>query len=143
MTKESNGNFKISTKCWICDNDCIGNDVKVIDPCHITVKFRGSAHRNYNINLKLNQKNPVVFHNLKTYDSHLVIQELRKLNVKVSVTPNGLELYLSFTINNQLSFIDSFEFQSFPLESLVKNLSQDYFKFLSQEFGNNILDLVK
>ena len=27
MTKEDNENFKISTKCWTCDNDYIDNDV--------------------------------------------------------------------------------------------------------------------
>ena len=31
MTKENNENFKNSTKCWICDNDYIDNDVKVRD----------------------------------------------------------------------------------------------------------------
>ena len=34
--------------------------------------------------------------------------ELGKFNIKISVTPNGLEKYMSFTINNKLSFIDSF-----------------------------------
>ena len=29
------------------------------------------------------------------------------------------------------------------LDSLVKNLSKDDFKYLSQEFDNNVLDLVK
>ena len=50
-TKEDNENFKNSTKCWICDDDCIDNDVKVRDHCHITGKYRDSAHRNCNINL--------------------------------------------------------------------------------------------
>ena len=29
MTKEDNEDFKNFTKCWICDNDYIENDVKV------------------------------------------------------------------------------------------------------------------
>ena len=29
MTKEDNVDFKNFTKCWICDNDYIENDVKV------------------------------------------------------------------------------------------------------------------
>ena len=36
MTKEDNENFKNSTKCWICDNDYVDNDVKVRDHCHVT-----------------------------------------------------------------------------------------------------------
>ena len=50
---------------------------------------------------------------------------------------------MSFTINNKLSFIDSFQFLSYSLDSLVKNLNKGDFKYLSQEFDNNVLDLVK
>ena len=50
---------------------------------HITGKYTGSAHRDRNINLKLNHKIPVIFHNLKNYDSHLIMQELGKFNLKV------------------------------------------------------------
>ena len=52
---------------------------------------------------------------------------------------------MSFSINNKLSFIDSFQLLSSSLDSLVNldNLGKDDFKYLSQEFGNNTLDLVK
>ena len=50
---------------------------------------------------------------------------------------------MSFTINNKLSFIESFQFLSSSLDNLVKNLNKDDFKYLSQEFDNNVLDLVK
>ena len=43
MTKEANEDFKNSTKCWICDNDFVDNDVKVKDNCHINGKYRSSA----------------------------------------------------------------------------------------------------
>ena len=83
ISKEDNEDFKNSTKCWICDNDYIDTDVKM------TGKYRGSAHSDCNFNLKLNHKIPIVFHNLKNYDSHLIMQELRKFNLKVSVIPSG------------------------------------------------------
>ena len=54
MTKEVNEDFDNSTKCWICDNDYIDRDIKVRDHCHITGKYKGSAHRDYNTNVKLN-----------------------------------------------------------------------------------------
>ena len=71
------------------------------------------------------------------------MQELDKFNLKISVIPNGIEKCMSFTINNKLSFIDSFQFLSCSLDSLVTNLSKNDFKYFSQEFHNNILDLVK
>ena len=65
MTKKDNEYFENSAKYWICDNDYIGNDVKVRDHCHVTEKYRGSVHRDSNIKVELNHKIPVVFHNLK------------------------------------------------------------------------------
>ena len=70
------------------------------------------------------------------------MQELGKLNLKINVIPNGLEKYMSFSNNNKLSFIDSFQFLIFSLDSLVKNLGKDDFKYLSQEF-DNVLELFK
>ena len=54
-----------------------------------------------------------------------------------------MEKYINFSINNKLSFIDSFQFLSSSLDSLFKNLNEDDCKYLSQEFNNNTLDLVK
>ena len=127
MTKEDNDDFENSTKCWICDNNYINNDVKVKDHFHVTEKYKGSAHRYCNINVKLNHKIPIVFHRLKNCDSHLIMQELGKFNV----ISKRSEKYLSFSINNKLSFIDSFQFLSSSLDSLVKNLAKDEFNYLS------------
>ena len=109
----------------------------------ISLENIGSAQRDCNINVKLNHKIPLVFYNLTNYDSHLIMQELIKFDLKINAVPNGLEKYMSFRINNKLSFIDSFQLLSSSLESLVKNLAKDDFTYLSQEFDNNILDLVK
>ena len=119
MTRKDNEDFENSTKYWICDVYFNG-DLKVRDHCYITGKYRGSAHRDCNINVKSNHKIPV-FHNLKDYDSHLIMQELGKFSLKINVILNGLEKYMSFSINNKLSFIDSFQFLSSSLDSLIKN----------------------
>ena len=71
------------------------------------------------------------------------MQELGKFNFEINVLSNGLEKCMSFSINNKSSFIDSFQFLSFSLNSIVKNLDKDDFKYLSQECANNKLDLVK
>ena len=84
-----------------------------------------------------------MFQNLKNYDSHLIMQHLGKFNLKINVIPNILEKYLSFTINTKLRSIDSLQFLSSSLEILVKNLSNNDFKYLIQKFDNNVLDLVK
>ena len=78
-------------------------------------------HRDCNSNVKLNHKIPVAFHNLNNYDSHLIMQQLGKFTLKSNVIPNGLGKYMSFSNNNKLNFINSFQFRSFSLDSLVKN----------------------
>ena len=121
----------------------VEDDVKVKDHCHITGKYRGSAHRVCNINVELNHKISILFHNLKNYDSHLIMQELGKINFETNVIPNGLGKYMSFNINNKLIFIESFQFLSSSLDSLVKGLGKNGFKYLSQEFDSKVLDLAK
>ena len=57
------------------------------------------------------------------------MQELGKFNFKINVIPNGFEKYMSFNINNRLAFIDNFQHLSSSLDSLVKNLGKDDFKY--------------
>ena len=66
------------------------------DHCHATGKFRGAAHCNCNKNFQLTKKVPVLFHNLRDYDSHLFFNEFDKFDVKIKLIPNGLEKYMAF-----------------------------------------------
>ena len=63
------------------------------------------------------------------FREHLILQELGKFNFIINFIPNELEKYLSFSLNNKLFFIDSFQFFSFSC-SLVKNLGENDFKHL-------------
>ena len=65
INKEDNEILKNCTKRRIYNKDYIGKDVKVRYYCCIAGKYRGSAHRDFNINLKLNYKIHVVFQNLE------------------------------------------------------------------------------
>ena len=123
MSAKENELFELTNICWICNKLIEVNDKKVRDHCHITGKYRG-AHYSCNINLKITRKVPVRFHNLKAYDSHLIFKGLSKFNnLKVSVIPNELEKYMSFTLNKNLIFTDSMLFMNSSLDKLVKNLN--------------------
>ena len=80
MTKEDDERFVNSSKYCICDNVYDDGDVKVRDHCQIAGKDRHSVHRDYNISVIVNYKIPVIFHNLKNYESQLIVQDLRKFN---------------------------------------------------------------
>ena len=90
MAADQNEEFERGNICWICSK-LIDSDEKVRGHCHITGKYRGCTHWSCNINPKISKKVPVIFHNLKGYDSHLILKELSKFNFKISIIPNGLE----------------------------------------------------
>ena len=50
---------------------------------------------------------------------------------------------MAFTLGQNLTFIDSFQFMSQSLSSLVKNLPSEAFKFTSQNFKDEKLELMK
>ena len=85
MKKKNNSNR--ATK--LIDDD----DDKVRHRCHIS---GGTAHWSCNINLQLTKKVPVIFHNLRGYDSHIIFCELNKFDVKTDVITNRLEIYMAF-----------------------------------------------
>ena len=91
MFKEYDEGFQNSTEYWICGSVCVDDDVKVIDHYHITGKYRDFAHRECNMNVKLNHEVVILFHNIKNYDLHLIMQELDKFNFKVNVIPDGFK----------------------------------------------------
>ena len=106
MTAEENEEYERSNICWICSELIDIDDNKVRDHCHITGKYRGAARWSCNINFKIWKKAFVIFHNLRGYDSHLIFKELGKFNCILSVLPNELEKYMSFTLNGNIVFID-------------------------------------
>ena len=88
---EEEEQLQSSNNCWICEKLIDNDDEKVRDHCHVTGKFIGVAHRSCNINLQLTKKVPVIFHNLRGYNSHLIFCEPNKFHVKIDVIPNRLE----------------------------------------------------
>ena len=68
MSENDELRFKLMDKCHICGVKYTDKNVRVRDHCHITGKFRGSAHQEYNLKLKVEPegiKIPVIFHNLR------------------------------------------------------------------------------
>ena len=130
--------FQQSSSCWICEKLIDQDDKKVRDHCHVTGKFRVAVHWNCNINLQLTKNVPVIFHNLRGYNSHLIFSELNKFDVKISVIPNGLEKYMAFFLSKNLVFIDSMQVLNSSLDRLVKNLLDEDFKYLIEEFSSKI-----
>ena len=76
MTKDDEQCFKTMDGCHICGEKYTDKDVRVGDHFHITGKFRGSAHRECNLKLRIKPEDikiPIIFHNLRGYDSHFIM----------------------------------------------------------------------
>ena len=63
--------------------------------------------------------------------------------MKADVILNRLEKYMAFFLNKNLFFIDRMPFKNSSLEKLVRNLSDDNFKYWAKEFGFKTLELLK
>ena len=80
LNKEQEIEYQNSTHCHICEKEII--EKKVRDHCHLTGKYRGAACETCNVNYHNMQKTfdkkfknqdlPIVFHNLRSYDSHFI-----------------------------------------------------------------------
>ena len=151
MTDNDELCFRLEEKCHICNKQYTEKDIRVRDHCHITGKYRGSAHQECNLKLRIKPeeiKIPVIFHNLKGYDSHFIMQEIgaivkkhtyknnkgEDIQMSINAIPNNMEKYMAFMLGNHLTFIDSFQFMSSSLDKLVSNLPRELLKYTSQKF---------
>ena len=79
MSPEDEDKFQKATSCHICGKKYKKTDKRVRDHCHVTGEFRGSAHNQCNRDFTITDKIPVIFHNLKGYDSHFIMQEIGEI----------------------------------------------------------------
>ena len=167
MTVQNEIDFQNSTVCHICErkfNEDNPLKEKVRDHCHITGEYRGAAHRDCNLKWAISPqklKIPVIFHNLKGYDCHFIMQKLGKLinedvvydiaefkdpdgevqyakrSINIGVIASNFEKYMGFRLGNHLTFIDSFSFMSQSLDRLSSNLTDDAFSYTRGAFPND------
>ena len=103
--------------------------------------YRGATHSSCNLQYKIPNHIPVVFHNLAGYDAHLFIRELASYTMDIGVIAKNTEDYISFSIKVEvdkyvdregnekskeieLRFINSIKFMSSSLDLLLNNLAR-------------------
>lgn len=119
MSDDEEAMFRSAEECHICDQQYKYGDIRVRDHCHVTGKYRGSAHQDCNLKLRLNPntvKIPVIFHNLRggggRCDAHFIMQEIGKIgkekNLGINCIPQNMERYMAFMLSQHVVFLDSF-----------------------------------
>ena len=142
MTTEDENDYQNSEYCWICNEKIIED--KVRDHCHITGKYRGPAHRQCNLKLKIPRKLPVIFHNLEEYGDNLMFRQLNSFkDIDVQVIPKSNEIYMNIIVNRNIIFLDSLQFLKASLDNLAGNLEDKNFKHLLSEFPEDKLKILK
>ena len=116
---------------------------KVRDHDHCTGKYRKALCKNCNLQTGKKEKYkkfiPVIFHNLKGYDSHLIFKALMKIGFdnkdKLHCIPLNSEKFISFSYN-KYRFIDSMAFLNSSLDTLVSNLDDADKYNLKEHYGD-------
>ena len=106
--------FRKSKKCYnICNVNYKKGDMVIPDYCQLKGNFKGSAHDICLKSTKIDPdkiKIPVVFHNLRGYDGHLIMQRIRDIakkhsyknkngkvvDLQITAIPNDMERYMCF-----------------------------------------------
>ena len=125
----------------------------------IVTLLESLGHQECNLKLRITQESikiPVVFHNLRGYDSRLIMQQIGEIaknhaykdnkgeeqHLKINAIPNNMEKYMAFMLGDHLTFIDSFQFMSSRLDKLVNNLPKEALKYTSEKFIGKKFDLM-
>ena len=140
--------FLLTDACYVCDEPFDSKNIgdKVRDHDHLTGEYRGAAHINCNLAMRYSKTDPlnmfgfripIVFHNLRGYDGHLLMEAFGKYRGRrLSCIANSSEKFITFSTGS-LQFIDSLQFLSASLDKLVHNLaskSHDSFHNLLRAF---------
>ena len=141
MTDEDEEDYRNNNVCRFCEKEILSD--KVRDPCLLTGKYTGPAHSKGNINVTQKQSNftPFIFHNFSNYDCHMFFKKLvdkKKDKVDFEIIPTTNEEYISVTYGC-IKYIDSYQFLSSGLDSLVKSLVDNSHKTL-KDFEKEIVD---
>ena len=136
LTHEQQEEFNNSTECYLCKRkyslkpDQSGfHHVKVREHCHITGKYNGSSCNECNILYRIPKTLPIFAHNLKGYDSHLIISQLNEKHFeKCEIIPVNIEKFIAFKLDS-IQFLDSFNFLASSLDKLVENLRKSDYDF--------------
>lgn len=137
LSSDDKKHFEQQTFCYMCNkrfNPFTKSLIKVRDHCHATARYLGAACNSCNMNRRERSLMKIFTHNFSGYDSHLLISKLDKSSFEdITAVPKTGEKFLSLSLDNFYTFVDSMSFLPGSLDALVKTLPSDHpFNLLKQ-----------
>ncbi|GFT07975.1 c2H2-type domain-containing protein, partial [Nephila pilipes] len=110
-------------RCVFCREFFDANSIRVRHHSHDSNHVLGLAHQLCNLLHKKTFFIPVIIHNSRNYDSHLLLKHLPPHIAKdINIIPVNIEKFTMFTLDH-LKFLDSYQFLDASLDALVNNLN--------------------
>ncbi|GFQ67694.1 c2H2-type domain-containing protein [Trichonephila clavata] len=128
-----------SYRCVFCREFFDINSIRVRHHSHDSNHVIGLAHQLCNLLHKKTFFIPVVIHNSRNYDTHLLLKHMPMNIAKdINIIPANMEKFTMFTLDH-LKFLDSYQFLDASLDALVHNLniSNHDFKIFNAFFADN------
>jgi len=113
---------KEATQCVLCNGDFTDENHKVRDHNHRTGKYRGACHTRCNRDYVRNNCSPIFVHNLRGYDSHIILAQAFEIVGKkelIHAIPQSTDKFMTFSIGH-FSFKYSFQFLAAGFGNLVE-----------------------
>ncbi|GBM93215.1 hypothetical protein AVEN_143158-1 [Araneus ventricosus] len=93
FTEEDRKKFRAAVNCWVCEKPLKGDNVR--DHDHLTGVYRGAAQNSCNLNFQIARHIPILMHNLKNYDSHLIMHDIAKFKERrINCIPQNTEKFI-------------------------------------------------
>ncbi|XP_052806652.1 uncharacterized protein LOC128235904 [Mya arenaria] len=136
ITEEHDNLIENATHCCLCKQRFTMYDKNynriVRHHNHLTGKIIGPACNACHLSCKQAKFIPVIFHNLRNFDAHILCEHLGDFkDRRLQCIASNAERFVSFSLDG-LRFIDSFQFLPASLEALVDNLAQEELRGFSQ-----------
>ena len=158
LTEDEIDSHNQATHCYTCRQNFTPSNYKVRHHDHTIGKYIAPTCNNCNLKLKPRKFSkaqrkrvekdigkeffiPIFFHNLRGYDSHLIIKALDKYTASgIKIIASTTEKFMSFSLGG-FKFVDSLQFLNESLDSLVKVLGKngrDQFVHTRKAFPDSI-----
>ena len=125
MTNQHEETYNNSQTCWICNEELNTDNGR--DHCHITGKFRGAAHNQYNLKSKIPKKLPII----------------TNFDVTIYGTTKTIKKYMSIIIKKNITFIDSNELYKGSLDTPASNSEDNDSKYIMSGIPIDKLAILK